>query len=99
MTRITLKHLNGACEDQKAIFKKVFPTGAPITLTVAKKAIAHGLEISWLTKYIPIDNGEIYDVTAAPARKIYNEAVDAAWKIFNVAIASALVEALEKEGK
>ena len=53
MKTITLKHLRGACPDQVALFKDIFPDGAPVTEESALKAIKAGLLIGWLKHLIP----------------------------------------------
>ena len=43
MKRITLKHLRGACPDQRRLFRRTFPKGAPITKAAVNKALKAGL--------------------------------------------------------
>ena len=65
MDRITLTQLKGACPEQRALFRRVFPKGAPVDEATALKAVAAGLDVYWLAaRLLP-----------APARKAYDEAV------------------------
>ena len=53
MKLITNAMLKGACEDQRKLFRKVFPDGAPITVAAARKAQKAGLDVLWLVNILP----------------------------------------------
>jgi len=74
-----------ACEDQVDIFAKTFPTGATVTLTNCRKAVAAGLDLTWAAD----------EWLSAPARKAYEEATATAWKAYGEAKAPALKAYLE----
>ena len=44
---ITLRMLRGACIEQKALFKREWPDGAPATLENVLRAVELGLDLSW----------------------------------------------------
>jgi hypothetical protein len=53
MKKIMLRDLKGACTDQRKLFAKIFPNGAPVTMAAAMKAIKAGLDILWLIRLLP----------------------------------------------
>jgi hypothetical protein len=53
MDMITLRHLHGACREQRALFRQVFPDGAPVTVKSAEKALEAGLDVFWLWHLLP----------------------------------------------
>lgn len=52
MTDKMLDHA-GACDDDRALFRKVFGAKARITIQNVKKAHRRGLPIKWLVSYYP----------------------------------------------
>jgi hypothetical protein len=53
MKRITVTMLRGACNDQRKLFRKTFPDGAPVTLAAARKALKAGLAVFWMCTLLP----------------------------------------------
>jgi hypothetical protein len=53
MKLITVSMLRGACRSQRALFRKTFPDGAPVTMSAARKAKEAGLDVLWLTNLLP----------------------------------------------
>ena len=53
MKLITSKMLKGACGDQKKLFDKLFPGGAPVTIAAAREASKAGLDVLWLVNILP----------------------------------------------
>lgn len=78
--KITLDMLQGACEDQLAVFAREWPDGADVTRQNLERAVALGLDISWAAEHLLTD----------PALKVYYEARASAWKVYNEAMAPAL---------
>jgi hypothetical protein len=76
MKKIMLSDLKGACKDQRKLFAKVFPDGAPVTLRAAEKAEKAGLDIFWLEGLL---KGEVYDAYWA-FLKTMRDAYDASRK-------------------
>jgi len=94
---ITNKHLEGACQDQVELFNKTFPVGAEFNKTNWDLALAVGLQVIWMERFLYESNRKIYDEARAPALKIYDEATAPARKIFNETIASYLKKYNEAE--
>ena len=103
MDRITLKHLRGACSKQRALFRQTFPEGAPVTLVAARKAVAAGLDVSWLARFLsPEGHAKYQRVTAsawaeyervtAAARAEYDRVTAPAWAEYKRVKAAALAE-------
>jgi hypothetical protein len=53
MKLITVSMLRGACRSQRALFRKTFPEGAPVTMSAARKAKEAGLDVLWLANLLP----------------------------------------------
>jgi hypothetical protein len=53
MKLITVSMLRGACRSQRALFRKAFPEGAPVTMSAARKAKEAGLDVLWLANLLP----------------------------------------------
>ena len=53
MKIITNTMLRGACHEQRVLFKRTFPDGAPVTVAAARKARKVGLDVSWLSRLLP----------------------------------------------
>jgi hypothetical protein len=53
MKLITVSMLRGACRSQRALFRKTFPDGAPVTMSAARKAERAGLDVLWLIELLP----------------------------------------------
>jgi hypothetical protein len=53
MKLITVSMLRGACRSQRALFRKTFPDGAPVTMSAVRKAQNAGLDVLWLTNLLP----------------------------------------------
>ena len=105
---ITNKHLKGACQNQVELFNKTFPVGVEFNKTNWDLALAVGLQVTWMKRFLDESNRKIYDEAAAStlkifdeatasALKIYNEATAHALKIYDEAIAPDLFKALEKQ--
>jgi len=97
---ITNKHLEDACKDQVELFNKTFPVGAEFNKTNWDLALAVGLQVMWMEKFLDESNRKIfneaeasawkiYKEATAPASKIYNETIEPAWKIYKEAKDSA----------
>ena len=102
------EHLKDACQDQIDLFNKTFPAGAKFNKTNWDLALAVGLQVTWMKRFLDESNRKIYDEAAAStlkifdeatasALKIYNEATAHALKIYDEAIAPDLFKALEKQ--
>jgi hypothetical protein len=50
---ITNAMLRGACRDQRKLFRKTFPNGAPVTIAAARKAQKAGLDVLWACNLLP----------------------------------------------
>ena len=66
MKLITNAMLKGACEDQRKLFRKVFPDGAPITVAAARKAQKAGLDVLWLVNILPSPLDDEYRAKCKP---------------------------------
>jgi hypothetical protein len=53
MKLITESMLRGACKSKRALFRKTFPDGAPVTMAAARKAQKAGLDVLWLDEILP----------------------------------------------
>ena len=86
--RITAEMLRakGACEERVATFEKEWPEGTELTLPVAMRALALGLDLSWFAAMF----------LRGPAWKEYLGAVAQAWAEY---LAPALVAAWEMQSK
>ena len=62
----------GACEDQLALFKKVFPRGAELSEADVVKAAKAGLHVGWLAE----------NTLSGPALAEYEKVCDLAWSEF-----------------
>lgn len=72
--KITLEMLQGkACQEQVNIFQKLFSNEAELTKSNFNLAIANGLEVEWLTRYLT-------DSAWADYEKIRDSAL---WKIYS----------------
>ena len=87
---ITNKHLEGACQDQVELFNKTFPVGAEFNKTNWDLALAVGLQVMWMERFLDESNRKIYEVAIAAALKIYKDATAPDWKIYEEATAPAL---------
>lgn len=76
----------GACSDQVATFKRLFPKGTSVTLASARKAAKAELDLGWFSDYF----------LSAPAWKAYDEAMAPARKAYAEATATALVAAWDR---
>ena len=94
---ITNKHLEGACQDQVNLFNETFPVGAEFNKTNWDLALAVGLQVIWMERFLDESNRKIYDEATASALKIYKEATESARKIYYEAEKSALFDALEQQ--
>ena len=61
--RVTYKFLgkHKACENQRAIFRGLFPDGTDTTVAALLKGVTAGLNIGWLERFIPAPAREEYD--------------------------------------
>ena len=66
MKLITSKMLKGACGDQKKLFGKLFPGGAPVTIAAARKASKAGLDVLWLVNILPKPLLDEYEAKCKP---------------------------------
>ena len=84
--KITVKLLKakGACAEQVAIFKTLFPNGVEPTEALC---LAHAQTFGW--------HWAAANLLPAPARKAYNEAFATAEKAYNEAVAIAFGRAVE----
>ena len=87
---ITSEHLKGACPDQIDLFNKTFSVGAEFNKTNWDLALAVGLQVMWMERFLDESSSKIYDEARAPAWKIYEEAKDSALEKYNEAAAAAL---------
>jgi hypothetical protein len=53
MKIITNAMLKGACTDQRRLFRKIFPDGAPVTVAAAMKAHKVGINVLWVSRLLP----------------------------------------------
>jgi len=95
------EHLKDACQDQIDLFNKTFPAGAKFNKTNWDLALAAGLQVHWMKRFLDSATLKIYEEAVAkyktiykeataPALKMYNEATAPALKIYNEATATAL---------
>ena len=90
MIRITTAMLKGACRRQRAIFRREWPNGAPITLASVRKTRRLGLDVEWLVSSMLSASAEAaYNAAIAPAWAAYDAAIAPAWAAYDAAIASA----------
>jgi hypothetical protein len=66
MKLITVSMLRGACRSQRALFRKTFPDGAPVTMSAARKAKEAGLDILWLIELLPKPLDADYEAKRKP---------------------------------
>lgn len=97
MDKITLKHLRGACKEQRALFRATFPDGAPLTQESLDTAIAAGLHVSWLASRLPLRARAEYDRAVAPAKAEYSRAVEPVQAEYDRACGRVLIELLYSE--
>ena len=104
---LPLSMLKGACPEQAAIVRRLYPDGVPITLKAARKLRAEGVDIWWAQHFLsPAARAEYeeaiapawaeYQKAIAPARAAYEEAIDAALAEYEEVTAAAWAE-YEKE--
>ena len=86
---ITNKHLEGACQNQIDLFNKTFPVGVEFNTTNWDLALAVGLQVMWMKRFLDESNRKIYVEATASALKIFDEVKDSALKIYKEATASA----------
>ena len=79
----------GACPDQRKLFRKLYPRGANTTVASLRRAAEAGLSITWLERFIPAPARKAYYEATAPAQKAYDEAMTAAQKAYYEATAPA----------
>lgn len=90
-----LRQERGACESDMREFKRLFPDGAPVTLTTVRKLRTAGFGMNWLADKLSGPRWEAYLKTAAA----YLKARAAAQEAYEKAEARALVAALRQELK
>jgi hypothetical protein len=78
MDTVHLHHLVGACEEQRALFQKTFPDGAPVNEDSVDKALAAGLDIIWLARLLPPPARLQYECMTAAARAARKQTIAAA---------------------
>jgi len=90
--KITLDHLANACKDQRVLFAKVFPNGAPLTEEAMEQAVTAGLDVFWLEnlltdqaweeQYVAIRRQalEQYEAIKRPALEQYEAIGSQAWE-------------------
>ena len=92
MRKITKKLLQakGACDEQVALFTKLWPQGVVPSLKAILRAKAVGLDLRWAACVLlsPMANST-YNAAMEPARKACNEAVEPARKAYNEAVVAA----------
>ena len=109
MDLITLDHLKRACPEQRELFQRVFPEGAEVTDANALCAVAAGLKIQWLARFLPARRRKAYyearelaqkayDEATAPDRKAYYDALAPAQKAYYDTVAYTLVLFLKTFG-
>src|SRR3990172_6840909 len=64
---VALLQKHSACADQVALFKKVFPKGAPLTTKAVETALKRGLSVSWLSTLLSLSAWAEYKRVTAPA--------------------------------
>ena len=84
------EHLKDACQDQIDLFNKTFPAGAKFNKTNWDLALAAGLQVHWMKRFLDSATLKIYEEAVAKYKTIYKEATAPALKIYNEAIAPAL---------
>ena len=89
MDRINAEHLSGACPEQQALFRKVFPEGAAVDEATARYAVRAGLDVQWLARLLPVAVQRAYADVAAPVRRAYVDAEASARRAYDDAMASA----------
>ena len=92
MDKITLAHLKGACADQRALFQRTFPDGAPLTEEFVDTALKARLDILWLTHLLPPPARAKYMRARAPAWAKYQRTVTAEQADYESAQAAAIKE-------
>ena len=71
MKLITNSMLKGACHEQRKLFRKLFPDGAPITMAAARKAQKAGLNVLWLVNILPKPLNDEYEAKCKPLNDEY----------------------------
>ena len=92
MKRITVELLQekGACSNQVAVFKKLWPRGIVPSLKAIRQAQKAELDLDWVARNLLSEPAlKAYLEATAAACKAYNEATAAACKAFNEATAPA----------
>ena len=87
---ITNKHLKGACQDQVELFNKTFPVGVEFNKTNWDLALAVGLQVTWMKRFLDESVKEKYKAAEISASKTYFKAEISAYKIYQEATESAL---------
>ena len=89
--RITVKLLceKGACAAQVETFAKLWPKGCTVSLSVARRALAAGLDLQWAAS----------NLLCATARKVYAAAMAEADKVYAAAMAEAFAAACRLHDK
>jgi hypothetical protein len=90
--KIFMRHIKGACPKQRALFRKTFPEGAPISIESAEKALAAGLDVRWLIRLLPQSARAEYNRTVAPAETELDRTKAAAWAERERTVAAAWAE-------
>jgi hypothetical protein len=73
MKLITNDMLKDACPEQRHIFRKEWPNGAPVTIEAAMRAIELRLDISWLSRLLQEDLLAEYQQQRAPLLAEYQQ--------------------------
>ena len=74
-----------ACSDQRALFRKHYPNGAPLTHATARKAMRLGFDLDWLVVAMVPANSPAratYEEVKRPAWASYEEVKRAAWATY-----------------
>lgn len=99
MDRITIKHLRGACKDQRMIFRETFPKGAPLTGKAMAKAVAADLDVLWLRRLLKGPAQDAFYVLRGAAMNAFHAAVQLpAGDIFDESMRPALLAAVQPAG-
>jgi len=72
---ITDSMLRGACRKQRAVFRKEWPSGAPVTVKAALRAVALGLDVTWLARLLSVPLWAEYQRQVAPLWAEYERQV------------------------
>lgn len=74
---LTADHLTaaGACPEQVALFRQVFPDGAPLTPDALATAREAGLDVGWCVVLLDAPAREAYRRATAPAEEAHYRAI------------------------